>query len=401
MDKETTRDDYLAVLGSWPRLSLAEVQRLDSGAAPHGDAAATFRARDYTILGGSSKVAEIIEELPTTRPADIRSHILEHATAWLADQYHQKVSVGVSIYGANWPGYKDFCFSLKKQLKASGFRPRIVLGHPHALNSAQVLHNGLHRSKSEFIISIGTSSTCIGRTVWVQDVDLLSKRDMQRPCRDMDVGMLPPKLARIMVNLAGGSRVFDPFCGSGVILQEALLMDKQASGSDIDREMVDCSRRNLDWLEREFNTAPPETVFTADARHVTVPGATDAVVSESYLGPIINASVSASYLQQLAAESDSLVRRTLENLQPQLPTGTPVCLAVPAWWHPGGMITPPLAAAAYPESGTSSPPGQNGIDDPRNLGYNRIDLHGVSAEDLVYRRHDQYVGRQLMLLETI
>ena len=80
----------------------------------------------------------------------------------------------------------------------------------------------------------------------MQDIESYTKRDRERPKRDAKVGMLPPKLAQIIINLAAGQlpeeklqnicdiplgepiprrllgqTVLDPFCGTGVILQEA------------------------------------------------------------------------------------------------------------------------------------------------------------------------------------
>jgi tRNA (guanine10-N2)-dimethyltransferase len=59
---------------------------------------------------------------------------------------------------------------------------------------------------------------------------------------------LNPKLARLMLNLAGlkrGDTVLDPFCGSGSILIEARLMGMGAIGTDRDREMLWGCAQNL------------------------------------------------------------------------------------------------------------------------------------------------------------
>ncbi len=391
---------YLAILGSHPRLSLAELKRTSADVILHTNTTATFTGAHYSQFGGSSKIARVVDEIPTTRIDEIESHLLENIASYLADQSEAKLSFGISVYGAKWTRYKDLCFNMKKQLKHHGFRPRVVFGRSQALNSAHVLHNQLHRSQSELVISIGKHSTLIGRSVWVQDIDAFTKRDMERPCRDMNVGMLPPKLARIMVNMAGGAHIFDPFCGSGVILQEALLMEKDASGSDIDPRMVDCSRNNLQWLKQEFNVKSPEAVFTADARHVTAPETADAVASEGYLGPLMTGPSSREYLEKIAEESDTLLRETLQNLHPQLTAGTPLCIAAPAWRHEKQTITPHLVSRAYAQSHSAQNRTEE-IDDLTSLGYNLIDLDGIIASDLLYMRHDQYVGRQLMILERV
>jgi tRNA (guanine10-N2)-dimethyltransferase len=59
---------------------------------------------------------------------------------------------------------------------------------------------------------------------------------------------LPPRLARAMVNLAlpsGVGKLLDPFCGTGGLLIEAVDCKLDASGSDLDGEMVDATRENM------------------------------------------------------------------------------------------------------------------------------------------------------------
>ncbi|MGB2111367.1 MAG: hypothetical protein ACPHY8_06160 [Patescibacteria group bacterium] len=41
-----------------------------------------------------------------------------------------------------------------------------------------------------------------GASIWVQDIYAYSKRDYSKD-RDMQVGMLPPKLSQMMINLSG------------------------------------------------------------------------------------------------------------------------------------------------------------------------------------------------------
>jgi tRNA G10 N-methylase Trm11 len=41
----------------------------------------------------------------------------------------------------------------------------------------------------------------VAETIWVQDIESYTERDIDRD-RSMTVGMMPPKLAQIMINLA-------------------------------------------------------------------------------------------------------------------------------------------------------------------------------------------------------
>lgn len=96
---------------------------------------------------------------------------------------------------------------------------------------------------------------------------------------------LAPKLARAMVNLAivkEGSKILDPFCGTGGILLEAGLMGMRLVGSDLEWNMVEGCQKNLEHFGlRDFK------VFRADIGSV-VPNLEsldiDAVVTDAPYG---------------------------------------------------------------------------------------------------------------------
>ncbi len=67
---------------------------------------------------------------------------------------------------------------------------------------------------------------------------------------------LDPRLARLMVTLAhsGGHRptaIVDPFCGTGGIAIEASNIGIEVLASDLDGEMVEGTRKNLEWANGE------------------------------------------------------------------------------------------------------------------------------------------------------
>src|SRR3989344_6013764 len=121
-----------------------------------------------------------------------------------------------------------------------------------------------------------------GRTEAVQDFEAWSKHDFGRPSRDAKSGMLPPKLARLMVNLSGvqpeGSAILDPFCGSGTILMEAALMGSKAViGSDISKKAVADTGRNMEWMRHAF----PDTKKVRVSVYETPAEKVDAFVKET------------------------------------------------------------------------------------------------------------------------
>ena len=93
------------------------------------------------------------------------------------------------------------------------------------IKNATTIHEKLIEQGVEFMIFAGASYFTVAETVWIQDIESYSERDMNRD-RSMTVGMMPPKLAQMMINMATrgefGTIVWDPFCGLGTTLIEAL-----------------------------------------------------------------------------------------------------------------------------------------------------------------------------------
>ena len=137
----------------------------------------------------------------------------------------------------------------------------------------------------------------ITKTVAVQNIDNWTKKDRQKPYFDRKKGMLPPKLARMMVNVALGQwqqagnntrpLLYDPFCGTGTTLIEAILRDCQVYGSDIDEQAVFGTRDNLEWLEKEYDLKAAAKVFYGDVGNLPMSQfdrKVDLLVTEPFLG---------------------------------------------------------------------------------------------------------------------
>jgi tRNA G10 N-methylase Trm11 len=139
----------------------------------------------------------------------------------------------------------------------------------------------------------GDKALYVGKTVGIQDLDAYTLRDYEKPCRDAKVGMLPPKLAQVMINMTvEGNRkkaltIYDPFCGTGTLLIEGLLMGFNAIGSDIDERMCEYSEKNCKWAEEQFKTSNTFRVFKKDAQTLNkpdLPEKVDAIITEGFLG---------------------------------------------------------------------------------------------------------------------
>ena len=258
---------YLAVLGREPAISLAELSSLfdnvkqissilallniRTGDGPGGGPPLSLRCGggegpagpvpNINRLGGCLKLAEKLD----TTPLDFLRNLPDG-----------KITIGVSDYSknANKRSATTEALKLKKILVRHGRSVRVVENKDATLSTATSLHNGLSGKNDRKIELIKYNSDWY-KVIGIQDIDAYTKRDQARPARDARVGMLPPKLAQILINLCGplpeGSRILDPFCGTGVVLQEALLMGYRAYGTDLSEKMVDYSQKNLKWLLKE------------------------------------------------------------------------------------------------------------------------------------------------------
>ncbi len=376
---------YIAILGRQPAISLSELVSLyPNSVTPLASGAALVDTNtvDFDRLGGTVKIARLINRLPN---GDLQTSLKQAAKALHSQAPPGKLAIGFSLYGISLPPKVVFneALSFKKQLRFEGISSRIVPGVQ--MTAAQIQHNQMISHGADIVLVASSSDIYIGQTIAVQDIANYGLRDYGRPARSSKVGMLPPKLAQIMINLANpdaGSTILDPFCGTGVILQEALLIGHPVLGSDISSDLMDMTKRNLEWLATNFNFTDTYQLDTGDATSMSWRQPFQAVVTEGYLGPALSSQPSASELTNLSNEAKSLTLNFLSNLRKQIDINTPVCLSLPAW-----------------RSGKSFER-LNIIDRIEALGYTLKQFLPVKQTDLLYSREDQLVGRELIALRS-
>jgi tRNA (guanine10-N2)-dimethyltransferase len=231
----------------------------------------------------------------------------------------------------------------------------------------------------------------IGLTEWVYSPEEFAGRDIGKPVRPRRRGLLPPKLARQMINLArtpGGVRLLDPFCGAGVVLLEGLSMGFEVAGSDNRDEAIEQTRENLQWMQRsskqDLSSRVP-LLKRLDVRQLSTqiaPLSYDMVVGEGDLGPPIRGALPRKAAFDFAARLEPLYVTAFAEIRTILKPGGRVSLAVPFW---------------QPDEG-----------DPVFLKLaRRLELTGYQPvipekgfDPILYRRKDQRVGRAIYVLES-
>lgn len=358
---------YIAVLGRQDAISLAELESLFYNVQNLGGKIASFESEaeiKIERLGGCLKIAKPLEVSP-----------LEY----LQNLPEGKITLGISDYSGKKSGRQvgAEALKMKKILTRHGRSVRIVPNKEAVLSTATAFHNGLGlREKAVELIKFrGEWFASVG----VQNIEAYAKRDQNRPARDAKVGMLPPKLAQILINLCGNlpenSVLLDPFCGTGVVLQEAFLMGYQPYGTDIDERMVRYSKRNLEWLDAE------SLITVGDATEYTWQQPIDAVACETYLGRPMSNPPAEIKLKEEKQKCGTIILGFLKNLAKQIKSRTPVMLGVPAWLRPDGSYSR-----------------LDLLDEIEKLGYNVKRFKTASQSDLLYHREGQVVAREIIVL---
>lgn len=390
---------YIAILGRQPELGIAELERVFGGKAikPVSPQTVTIDSDSFDIqsFGGVPKTGKIITELPRGDWHQISQKIVQYyANEW--SNREGKITLGISVYDINVTAreVQKIGIILKQKLKKADVSLRLVPNTEPALNTAVSHHNklGLSANKVELLVIGATDGkTIIAESTGAQNITAYARRDQERPKRDAFVGMLPPKLAQIMLNLAIGNhltdvklRVLDPFCGTGVILQEALLMGYSAYGTDLSEKMVSYSHDNLDWLANKYRSEFDYKLSAGDAMTNRWQQPIDAVVCETYLGQPFSAPPSPAKLEEVVKNCNHIITEFLKNVGSQIKPGTPVCIAVPAWRDTQGSFThlPIISTIA-------------------RYGYKPHEFMNVSQNDMLYYRENQVVARELLVLTKV
>jgi len=350
-------------------------------------------------LGGTVKIAEIITETPEK---EVKGPILGYISNSFSDS---KFVFGISSYNTSFP---RLGFEIKKELKDLVINSRFVRGKEKELSAPEIKNNKILTHGADFVLIKNIDKIFVGKTIAIFDYESYSFRDWNRPRRNAKSGMLPPKLAQIMLNLIptynplGAYRlplIFDPFCGQGTILQEALLMGYQAIGSDNSKERIYDAKENLKWLKKEYDLKieVEKMVFQADALNLTeknLPAKPDVIVSEVYLGPPLTGKESEKEIIQLTENLQQKYIQFIQNTYYLLPTTYYFVLALPFY---------KLKNKVYH---------LNIIDEIKSIGYNVIDPFDQTGigfdllpeydkirKTILYSRPDQMVGREIIILK--
>lgn len=251
------------------------------------ESAINLSSEMMVTLGGTVKIFEVVKEFePSIENETLIEEIVALLLAQTEEPYFTFSQVGKGQREISNADIKDL-------IKENGKKARYFSGE---ISESALLS---HKSKAMELLSFNDrdgSKLILAQIKAVQDIDDWTKRDRSKPYADRKKGMLPPKVARMMVNIARGlwqqkndgqPLLYDPFCGTGTVLLEAGMQNLNVYGSDIDQNAVFGSRDNLDWFKQEYNKQIESKVFYMDASHLdpeSFAKKVDLLVTEPFLG---------------------------------------------------------------------------------------------------------------------
>lgn len=409
---------YAAFLGHQPQISIAELSATIADfelTTVIGKKIAIFQSEEkldqkfFARLGGTVVMAKQVSDAPLS---------LEDIPKVLKNEVksgRKKVTFGLRTLGLPKQTVRDL-YRKSKDIFRKGGRPCRYVGNdrkpapPVLLHDADMLEGsyGCELTILSWEDENENRNLWIGRTCAAQDIVSYAKRDMQKPVRDTTTGLLPPKLAQILLNFGdwvarqGEQKqketvkkkrkltVLDPFCGTGVIPMEALLRGWTVYASDKSQKAVNGCTKNIDWLRKEekiLKKDVPSTVWKQDAlKPFDFKETPDVIVTETSLGPPLTKRPPAKDAKKFKTENEKLQADFLKNASETLP-GVPLVCIWPIWRQKTEAIRLEKIWKVIEE-----------------LGYEAVLPHGITPENterptLVYRRPDQLVWREIVLLK--
>lgn len=392
-------------LGSFPALSLYEIEKtfpyakktewLKTGSVFEGIRKQELK-KNFPLLGGSIRAGEIITESKEIEDLLIESfHQIEKIST-----EGKKTKIGISVFPSSLQKkyFGLFFKAIKNLAKEKNISLRIVNRNQQGLDAGTVTkENLLTETNLELCVFCEQKKFLLGKTLKVQDIEKFALRDTQKPVRDMMVGMIPPKLARMMINFSRDEngelpkKIYDPFCGTGTVLLEGLDMNLKVSGSDISKKMISATEKNTHWYfdilnpkdenDLGIDDKPPlflNDIFIKDA---SKPFFSDqskkmrgsAIVAEGFLGKIFSNPVSENQFFTQKDELFPLYRKFLYEISQQ--KTKVIVFAFPFWKgkKKSFSFTKKL------------------IDFMEKLGY-------ITEKTLLYQRETQVVGREIVVM---
>jgi len=355
---------YFFQAGSFPNLSYVELVSVFQLYGLSKDNIHLF-TEDIFVIKSDDATEEVLSKIFNRLGGFVRyGEIIENTETFLKEfrKSEDRVVFGISLLGEldTADARKDNTFikklanQIKKGLRESGLSVRFLIprGSTFELNAAQIVNNDILEKGFELSIirNKERGEEIYGNTIAIQDLEGYVERDMNRPYSDIKMGVLPPKLARMMVNFTGlkDGTIWDPFCGSGTVLMEAAVLGYNFLGSDVDENALYYTEENIKWLNKngylgniiyelfKLDVTDPDKEIIKELKNTNI----DAIVCEPFMGPPQKDIVSKDRAEQLLNSVKDLYLALFKMLDEEIGVrGSKMVLIIPSYKTNDGWKT--------------------------------------------------------------
>ncbi|MBT4334535.1 methyltransferase domain-containing protein [archaeon] len=220
-------------------------------------------------LGGTVKIGEILSE------GDYSDLIPYMGSS-------SKIKYAVSSYGN-----PEYTLEFEDYLK-SWFKSERIKAQKKKGNLDRLMPKDISSDLIEYLVF----GKHIARSVAVSKPAKYKQRDLKRPENDF-LKNTSIRLSKMLINLSQVKKkelLLDPFAGTGVILQEAMLSKINVIGVDIDNKTVHSAIKNCGWIKKEYNLKTNFKLIHDDSSNLAKyieSNSIDAVATEPYMGPYL------------------------------------------------------------------------------------------------------------------
>jgi len=344
-------------------------------------------------LGGIVKCGEVIKETQEFLEEEVKEILLNKIKKG-------KIFFGLSFYSLTrkvpFNEIKDYSTSLKKGFKKQGLSVSFVLPKEKPfLSTATIIKNKLLEKGVELVFLIEKDKILIGQTQAIQSIEEEARFDFLRPHHEIKEGLIPPKLAKILINLASVRKeeaILDPFCGSGTILGQAFLMGYQyLIGSDKSQKAISQTKENMVWLKERFKREAKIEIFQSDVKEVwqrLPPSSVSAIIAEPFLGPL--QIQDRKFFSNIIENLSDLYLQAFESFKKVLKPGGRVVIIFPIFSAYGGS-----AKGGKIKTGVLPI-----LEKISSLGWKKEKLSANNRGSLIYSRPGQKVLREIFVFSS-
>lgn len=234
------------------------------------------------------------------------------------------------ISNSNEEDIGDIENKLKEKFRKEKLKAQIRHGNGGRIKMQEGNDFEMAKSDVDFFLYENDKDTYFGIIDQKYSYTDIKERDMQKPVRREELA-ISPRLAKILINLSQvreGELLVDPFCGIGVIVQEAVLKGINCFGVDRDKYAIEGARKNMEWITSKFKVTGHAKFYIGDSAKMP-PIKIQGVATEPALGELVKKKILDAAAGNYIKNFENLIIPILQRIKTLKAPNAKVVLTMP------------------------------------------------------------------------